>query len=776
MPAPFEPAGRGRPAVRAWCGGHEGRGRGDRGRRRAAGRGGAAGRAGARAGRRRGGREPRQRGGDRRAARGLGVRARRVPDRGADRPGAGRSLRGFAVVRGRPSPVGRRTARSPQLGDQRGHAPGPSAARGRATDAALAGAGASTRSTVANGGGRHSWCPTGPSAWSSCARARRGAPTPRSARSGGAAAPERHDRGRRYRTSAARDGWQLDASGRRPTSPSAARRGAGHRATFDAPYWMEAPLWQAVVPAVVCGPSGGGLHAVDEWVDLRRCGVRDRAGRRPPGCAADRGRLTRAGCAATRRCSTPGCASTRRRPTPFTIPGHKQRTDLVGDVVAGDVPLYAGLDTMKLTRRRARRRRGAGGAAVGRRRLPVLDRRGRPTPTRRSRSRSAGTATASWSAAPCTARCCSGWCWPACTPVWVRPEVDPATGLPLGVAPGRRAPRARRAPGRAGRASSATRRTSAPSATSPASRTRRTTHDVPAGRRRRLGGALRLPPRPAARTRSQLGADVMVTSAHKTLPAWSQAALVLARTERVDAGAPRRRRRGHRDHQPGGRDPGQHRRRPRPARARRRGAARRRDRRDRGRRATGCAPVDGLVVLDGPAVDPLKLDARAGRHRRRRQRRRAGPARGRAPGRVGRPRRPRRRRLAGRHRRDPRRARRRARRVGRAAPRRSRGRSSAPASYGVEPVTAVSPREAFFAAAETVPARRRRRPGQRRARRAVPARHPGARARRADHRRDASRPSSRRARPASGSRTPPTRPAHPESHGGVAPAAHPPAV
>lgn len=30
-------------------------------------------------------------------------------------------------------------------------------------------------------------------------------------------------------------------------------------------------------------------------------------------------------------------------PTPFTIPGHKQRHDLVGDVVAGDVPLYAGI-------------------------------------------------------------------------------------------------------------------------------------------------------------------------------------------------------------------------------------------------------------------------------------------------------------------------------------------------------------------------------------------------------------------------------------------------
>jgi len=31
---------------------------------------------------------------------------------------------------------------------------------------------------------------------------------------------------------------------------------------------MEAPLWQALCPTLVCGPSGGGLHAVDEWVDL----------------------------------------------------------------------------------------------------------------------------------------------------------------------------------------------------------------------------------------------------------------------------------------------------------------------------------------------------------------------------------------------------------------------------------------------------------------------------------------------------------------------------
>jgi acetylornithine deacetylase len=65
-----------------------------------------------------------------------------------------------------------------------------------------------------------------------------------------------------------RDGWQLDRSG--PAAALAARLGAelGTRPTFDAPYWMEAPLWQQACPTLVCGPSGGGLHAADEWVSL----------------------------------------------------------------------------------------------------------------------------------------------------------------------------------------------------------------------------------------------------------------------------------------------------------------------------------------------------------------------------------------------------------------------------------------------------------------------------------------------------------------------------
>ena len=48
---------------------------------------------------------------------------------------------------------------------------------------------------------------------------------------------------------------------------------------------MESALWQAAgVPTVVCGPAGGGLHAVDEWVDIPQLqrfpvAVADAAGR-----------------------------------------------------------------------------------------------------------------------------------------------------------------------------------------------------------------------------------------------------------------------------------------------------------------------------------------------------------------------------------------------------------------------------------------------------------------------------------------------------------------
>lgn len=65
-----------------------------------------------------------------------------------------------------------------------------------------------------------------------------------------------------------REAWQLEARG--PAADLAARlgRSLGTSVSFDAPYWMEAPLWQEVAPTLICGPSGGGLHSADEWVDL----------------------------------------------------------------------------------------------------------------------------------------------------------------------------------------------------------------------------------------------------------------------------------------------------------------------------------------------------------------------------------------------------------------------------------------------------------------------------------------------------------------------------
>ena len=74
----------------------------------------------------------------------------------------------------------------------------------------------------------------------------------------------------------ARESWQLQSTGPARTFATVlderliaipGRTGA----QFAAPYWMEAPLFEASgIPALVCGPSGGGLHSVDEWVDLRQ--------------------------------------------------------------------------------------------------------------------------------------------------------------------------------------------------------------------------------------------------------------------------------------------------------------------------------------------------------------------------------------------------------------------------------------------------------------------------------------------------------------------------
>ncbi len=70
-----------------------------------------------------------------------------------------------------------------------------------------------------------------------------------------------------------REAWRLDTEGAAADLAGHLGSALGTAATFDAPYWMEAPLWQAVCPTLVCGPSGGGLHSADEWVDLRQVGA-----------------------------------------------------------------------------------------------------------------------------------------------------------------------------------------------------------------------------------------------------------------------------------------------------------------------------------------------------------------------------------------------------------------------------------------------------------------------------------------------------------------------
>lgn len=220
-----------------------------------------------------------------------------------------------------------------------------------------------------------------------------------------------------------------------------------------------------------------------------------------------------------------------QRPTPFTIPGHKQRHDLVGDVVAGDVPLYAGLDTMKLghgvlaaAESRAARLWGAevcrfsvGGATHANQALALaLGGDGDKVIVSRTLHRSM----------------LVGLVLAGLTPIWVRPETDPRTGLPLGVAPAtvRRALESHSGvravmvgdPSYVGTVGDIAGLAEVAHA-----------HDLPlvvdAAWAAHFGFHPDLPAHALA-----LGADAMVISAHKTLPAWSQAALVLARTDRID--------------------------------------------------------------------------------------------------------------------------------------------------------------------------------------------------------------------------------------------------
>jgi lysine decarboxylase len=118
-------------------------------------------------------------------------------------------------------------------------------------------------------------------------------------------------------------------------------------------------------------------------------------------------------------------------------------------------------------------------------------------------------------------------------PVWIRPGIDPATGLPLGITAAAVTQGFERAPdavavligdpsyvGTLGEIAGI----------ADVAHARGVPLVVDAAWAAHFGCGPELPPHAL-----QQGADALVTSAHKTLPAWSQGAVVLARTQRIDA-------------------------------------------------------------------------------------------------------------------------------------------------------------------------------------------------------------------------------------------------
>ncbi len=217
---------------------------------------------------------------------------------------------------------------------------------------------------------------------------------------------------------------------------------------------------------------------------------------------------------------------------PMCVPGHKQRQDLVGAVIAGDAPFYGGLDTIKhadTLRVEAEGRAAAlwgadwcrfsvAGSTHGNQALALaVGQPGQEVIINRTLHRSL----------------LLGLVLAGLRPVWVRPEVDASSGLPAGVAVDtvRDALAAHPAacavflgdPTYVGTISDLAGHAAA-------------AHEagvpliVDAAWAAHLGFHPNLPPHAIA-----AGADAMVTSAHKALPAYTQGALVLARTQLLDA-------------------------------------------------------------------------------------------------------------------------------------------------------------------------------------------------------------------------------------------------
>jgi arginine decarboxylase len=218
--------------------------------------------------------------------------------------------------------------------------------------------------------------------------------------------------------------------------------------------------------------------------------------------------------------------------SPMTTPGHKQRLDLVGTVVAGDAPLYGALDAIKHADRlrtdaeaRAAARWGAdwcrfsvAGSTHGNQTFCLaIGQPGQEVIITRTLHRSL----------------LLGLMMAGLRPVWVRPEIDPDSGLPAAVAVQTVRDALAAHPGACGVILGDP---SYVGTTGDLAGHAQAAHEagVPLIVDAAWGAYLGFHPDLPAHALAA-GADAMVTSAHKTLPAYTQGAIVLARTERLDA-------------------------------------------------------------------------------------------------------------------------------------------------------------------------------------------------------------------------------------------------
>jgi arginine decarboxylase len=289
--------------------------------------------------------------------------------------------------------------------------------------------------------------------------------------------------------------------------------------------------------------------------------------------------------------------------TPMSVPGHKNRQDLTGAVVAGDAPLYGGIDPIKhadVPRADAEARAAAlwgadwcrysvAGSTHGNQALALaVGGDGLEIIVTRILHRSL----------------LLGLVLAGLRPVWVRPELDEQTGLPLAVAVSTVRDALRDHPDACGVF------LGDPSYVGTIGDLRghaAVAHEagvpllVDQAWAAHFGFHPALPPHAI-----QAGADGLVTSAHKALPAYTQGAIVLARTERLQAARLDRAFEATHTTSPAGAimasiDASR--------------ALLARDGRDLCERLLRCvawakkelAEVPGVAVLEGPGVEPTKL-------------------------------------------------------------------------------------------------------------------------------------------------------------------------